>query len=113
MRKVQAILEPHELEPVRRTLATIHVVGMTVTEVREMSRHEGHRERYRSTEYTVDLLPKVTLEVVAEEGQAERVAQQIRQALRTGGSGAGRIFVEPVEEVFRIRTGERGVDALS
>ncbi len=113
MRKVQAILEPHELEPVRRALATIHVVGMTVTEVRGISRHEGHRERYRSTEYTVDLLPKVALEVVAEEGQAERVAQQIRQTLHAGGTGAGRIFLEPVEEVFRIRTGERGVGALS
>ncbi len=113
MRKVQAILEPHELEPVRRALATIHVVGMTVTEVRGISRHEGYRERYRSAEYTVDLLPKVTLEVVAEDGQAERVAQQIRQTLHAGGTGAGRVFIEPVEEVFRIRTGERGVGALS
>ncbi len=113
MRKVQAILEPHELEPVRRARAAIHVVGMTVTEVRGMSRHAGHRERYGSAEYTVDLLPKLTLEIVAEDGQAERVARQIRQALHAGGTGAGRVFFELVEEVFRIRTGERGVGALS
>ena len=113
MRKVQAILEPHELEPVRRALATIHVVGMTVTEVRGISRHEGHRERYRNAEYTFDLLPKVTLEVVAEDDQAERVVHRIRQALHAGGTGAGRVLIEPVEEVFRIRTGERGVGALS
>ena len=67
MRKVQATLEPYELEPARRALAKIQVVGMTVTDVRGMSRHEGHRERFRSAEYTVDLLPKVTLEIVAEE----------------------------------------------
>lgn len=113
MRKIHATLEPHELEPVRRALAKIHVVGLTVTEVRGMGRHEGHRERYRSTEYAVDLLPKVTLEVVVEEGRAERVADQLRQALRPGGAAAGRVLVEPVDDVFRIRTGERGAGALS
>ncbi len=113
MRKVQAILEPYELEPARRALAEVQVLGMTVTEVRGMSRHEGHRERYRSAECTVELVPKVSLEVVAEDGLAERVAHQLRQALQAGGAAAGCVFIEPVEEAFRIRTGERGAGALS
>lgn len=112
MRKIEAIIKPFKLDEVKEALHDIGVSGMTVTEAKGFGRQKGHTELYRGAEYVVDFLPKVKLEVVVEDDVAERVVEAIATAARTGRIGDGKIFVLPVEEAVRIRTGERGTDAV-
>ncbi len=112
MRMIVAIIKPFKLDDVREALSEIGVRGMTVTEVKGFGRQKGHTELYRGAEYVVDFLPKVKLEVAVAEEMAERVIEAITNAASTGKIGDGKIFVLPVEQVVRIRTGESGPDAL-
>ncbi len=112
MKKVEAVIKPFKLDEVKEALQEVGVKGMTVTEAKGFGRQKGHTELYRGAEYVVDFLPKVKLEVVVEDQLVERVVEAIAEAARTGRIGDGKIFVSPVEEVIRIRTGERGPDAL-
>jgi nitrogen regulatory protein PII len=112
MKMVVAIIKPFKLDDAREALAEIGVQGITVTEVKGFGRQKGHTELYRGAEYVVDFLPKVKLEIIIDDGQVERVVEAIMQAAKTGRIGDGKIFVSPVEEVIRIRTGERGPDAV-
>ena len=112
MKQITAIVKPFKLEEVREALAECGVTGLTVTEVKGFGRQKGHTELYRGAEYVVDFLPKVKLEIIIDDGQVERVVEAIMQAAKTGRIGDGKIFVSPVEEVIRIRTGERGPDAV-
>ncbi|MEK6540046.1 MAG: P-II family nitrogen regulator [Deltaproteobacteria bacterium] len=112
MKKIEAIIKPFKLDEVKKALNDIHIEGMTVTEVKGFGRQKGHTEVYRGAEYTVDFLPKVKIEVVTSEEMAPKVVEAITGAARTGKIGDGKIFVSPVEETVRIRTGEKGKDAL-
>jgi nitrogen regulatory protein PII len=112
MKKIEAIIKPFKLDDVREALSEIGVTGMTVTEVKGFGRQKGHTELYRGAEYVVDFLPKVKLEAVVKEDQVERVIEAITNAARTGKIGDGKIFVYPVEQVVRIRTGETGAEAI-
>ena len=112
MKLVTAIIKPFKLDEVREALSGIGVQGITVTEVKGFGRQKGHTELYRGAEYVVDFLPKVKLEVIVEDGLAERVVEAIAAAAQTGRIGDGKIFVIPVETALRIRTGERNEDAL-
>ncbi len=112
MIKIDAIIKPFRLDPVKEALQELGVQGMTVTEVRGFGRQKGHSEVYRGAEYTVDFVPKVKLEVVVGEDLAAKVVDTIAANARTGKSGDGKIFVYPVQDVVRIRTGERGEGAL-
>ena len=110
--KVEAIIRPHTLNDVRDALQGIGIMGMTVTDVRGFGRQKGHTETYRGDEYSIDFLPKVKIEVVCKEGSVTEVVDTIVKTCRTGKLGDGRIFVSSLSEVIRIRTGERGDDAL-
>ena len=112
MKKIEAIIKPFKLEEVKEALAEVNVQGMTVTEVKGFGRQKGHTELYRGAEYVVDFLPKVKVEVVIEDSQVERVIEAIQKAAHTGRIGDGKIFVSPIEEAIRIRTGESGPEAL-
>ena len=112
MKMVTAIIKPFKLDEVREALGNIGVQGITVTEVKGFGRQKGHTELYRGAEYVVDFLPKVKVEVVLADENAEAVIEAIRNAAQTGRIGDGKIFVSNVEEVIRIRTGETGVDAI-
>ena len=112
MKLVTAIIKPFKLDEVREALSGIGVQGITVTEVKGFGRQKGHTELYRGAEYVVDFLPKVKLEVVVEDGLAQRVVEAIAAAAQTGRIGDGKIFVIPVESALRIRTGERDDDAI-
>jgi len=112
MKKVEAIIKPFKLDDVKDALTELGVVGMTVTEVRGFGRQKGHTELYRGSEYTVDFLPKVKIEVVVPDDRAEKVVSAIIQAAKTGSIGDGKVFVMPVGESIRIRTGERGEAAI-
>ena len=112
MKMVMAIIKPFKLDDVREALAEVGVQGITVTEVKGFGRQKGHTELYRGAEYVVDFLPKVKIEVVCEEAVVERAVEAIINAARTGRIGDGKIFVSSVEDVIRIRTGERGQDAV-
>jgi nitrogen regulatory protein P-II 1 len=112
MKKIEAIIKPFKLDEVKEALQEIGLKGMTVTEVKGFGRQKGHTELYRGAEYVVDFLPKVKIEVVVEDSLVDRVVETIQQAARTDRIGDGKIFVIPVEEAIRIRTGERGADAL-
>ena len=112
MKKIEAIIKPFKLDEVKEALHEVCVQGMTVTEVRGFGRQKGHTELYRGAEYVVDFLPKVKIEVVVEKGQVDDVIEAITQAARTGRIGDGKIFVTPVENVVRIRTGDRGKEAI-
>ena len=112
MKLVTAIIKPFKLDEVREALSAIGVQGITVTEVKGFGRQKGHTELYRGAEYVVDFLPKVKIEVVLEESQVEPAIEAIQQAARTDRIGDGKIFVTNVEEAVRIRTGERGTDAI-
>ena len=112
MKKIEAIIKPFKLDDVREALSEIGVTGMTVTEVKGFGRQKGHTELYRGAEYVVDFLPKVKLEMVVKEDQLERCIEAISTAARTGKIGDGKIFVYPVEQVIRIRTGETGAEAI-
>lgn len=112
MKLVTAIIKPFKLDDVREALSEIGVQGMTVTEVKGFGRQKGHTELYRGAEYVVDFLPKVKIEVAIDDGQLEGVVDAIAKAANTGKVGDGKIFVSPLEEVVRIRTGESGPDAV-
>ena len=112
MKKVEAIIKPFKLDEVKEALHEVGIKGITVTEAKGFGRQKGHTELYRGAEYVVDFLPKVKVEVVMDDGQVERAIEAIQQAAQTGRIGDGKIFVSPVEEVVRIRTGEKGVDAI-
>ena len=112
MKMISAIIRPHRLQDVKEALADVGVVGMTVTDVRGAGRQKGQVERYRGSEYSIDLLAKVKLEVAVLDDQAEEVIQAIRKAAYTGEIGDGKIFLTPLEDCIRVRTGERGEDSL-
>lgn len=112
MKKIEAVIKPFKLDEVKEALQEIGLKGMTVTEVKGFGRQKGHTELYRGAEYVVDFLPKVKIELVVEDSLVERAVETIRQAARTDRIGDGKIFVIPVEDAIRIRTGERGGDAL-
>jgi nitrogen regulatory protein P-II 1 len=112
MKMVTAVVKPFKLDEVREALSGIGVQGITVTEVKGFGRQKGHTELYRGAEYVVDFLPKVKIEVVCEDSVVERAVEAIVNAARTGRIGDGKIFVSTIEEVVRIRTGERGEEAI-
>ena len=112
VKKVEAVIKPFKLDEVKEALHEVGVSGITVTEAKGFGRQKGHTELYRGAEYVVDFLPKVRLEVVVEDGLADRVVEAIASAAHTGRIGDGKIFVSAVEEALRIRTGERGSDAI-
>jgi len=112
MRKIEAIIQPFKLEPVKEALHALSVQGMTVTEVKGFGRQKGIREVYRGMEYQVDFLPKVKIEVVAADDKIKIIVDTIVDKARTGRVGDGKIFVYPVAEVIRIRTGETGESAV-
>jgi nitrogen regulatory protein P-II 1 len=113
MKKIQAIIKPYKLDEAKQALADLDVVGMTVSEVKGFGRQKGHSELYRGAEYVVDFLPKVQVEVVVPDTLVEKVTMALTEAARTGSIGDGKVFVQPVEEAIRIRTGERGDAALT
>ncbi|MBM3509021.1 MAG: P-II family nitrogen regulator [Alphaproteobacteria bacterium] len=112
MKKIEAIVKPFKLDEVKEALHEIGLQGMTVTEAKGFGRQKGHTELYRGAEYVVDFLPKVKIEIIVDDNLVERAIECIQQAARTGRIGDGKIFVTTVEEVVRIRTGERGPDAI-
>ena len=112
MKQITAIIKPFKLDEVREALAEVGVTGLTVTDVKGFGRQKGHTELYRGAEYVVDFLPKVKLEIIVADEMAAQVVETIERAARTGRIGDGKIFVMPMEEVVRIRTGERGTNAL-
>lgn len=112
MNKIEAIIRPHKLEELRIALQEIGVTGMTVSEVRGFGRQRGHSELYRGREYTVAFLPKIKVEVMVKGDLTEKVIETIRKAVNTGQVGDGKIFVYPIADAIRIRTGERGMEAL-
>lgn len=112
MKKIEAIVKPFKLDEVKNALSQIGVQGMTVGEVRGFGRQKGHTEVYRGAEYKIDFIPKVKLEVIVIDEMVPQVVEVIERAAKTGKIGDGKIFVYPVEEVIRIRTGERGRDAI-
>ena len=112
MKLVTAIIKPFKLDDVKQALRTLGVAGMTVSEVQGFGRQRGHTEVYRGTEYTVDFVPKVRLEILTDDSEAQEVARTIVEAARTDKIGDGKVWLVPVEDVIRIRTGEMGHDAL-
>ncbi|MBX3562562.1 MAG: P-II family nitrogen regulator [Sphingomonas sp.] len=112
MKKIEAIIKPFKLDEVKEALHDAGVSGITVTEAKGFGRQKGHTELYRGAEYVVDFLPKIKLEVIVEDGLADRVVEAIAGAAHTGRIGDGKIFVSSIEEAIRIRTGERGSDAI-
>ena len=112
MKLIKAIIKPFKLDDVREALSEIGVQGITVSEVKGFGRQKGHTELYRGAEYRVDFLPKVKLETVVSDGNVESVVNAIRESANTGKLGDGKIFVLPIEQAVRIRTGESGDDAL-
>jgi nitrogen regulatory protein P-II 1 len=112
MRKIEAVIKPFKLDEVKEALHGIGIQGMTVTEVRGFGRQKGHTELYRGAEYVVDFLPKIKLEIAVTDEMVDKVIEAIVGAANTGRIGDGKIFVLPMEEVIRIRTGERGPDAV-
>ena len=112
MRKIEAIIKPFKIDEVKEALHGIGIQGMTVTEVKGFGRQKGHTELYRGAEYVVDFLPKIKIEVAVGDDLCDKAVQAIVEAANTGRIGDGKIFVLPVEETIRIRTGERGADAV-
>ena len=112
MKKIEAIIKPFKLDEVKEALHEVGVKGLTVLEAKGFGRQKGHTELYRGAEYVVDFLPKVKIEVVVEDNMLERAVEAIQQAAYTGRIGDGKIFVCNIEEVLRIRTGEKGPDAI-
>ena len=112
MKKVEAIIKPFKLDDVKEALTELGIIGMTVTEVRGFGRQKGHTELYRGSEYTIDFLPKVKIELVVPDALVEKVVATVAAAARTGSIGDGKVFVLPMGEAIRIRTGEKGESAI-
>jgi nitrogen regulatory protein P-II 1 len=112
MKKIEAIIKPFKLDEVKEALQEVGLQGMTVTEVKGFGRQKGHTELYRGAEYVVDFLPKVKIEVVLDDALADRAVEAIQLAAKTDRIGDGKIFIHDLQDVIRIRTGERGADAL-
>jgi nitrogen regulatory protein PII len=113
MKKIEAIIKPFKLEEVKEALAEVGVQGMTVTEVKGFGRQKGHTEIYRGSEYTVDFLPKVKIEIVVDDAQADSVVAVIVKSANTGKIGDGKVFISTIEQAIRIRTGETGSAAVA
>jgi nitrogen regulatory protein P-II 1 len=113
MKKIEAIIKPFKLDEVKQKLTSAGITGMTITEVKGFGRQKGHTELYRGAEYTVDFLPKVKLEILAPDDMAQKIVETILESAQTGKIGDGKIFVTTVEEVIRIRTNERGEEAIN
>ena len=112
MKKIEAVIKPFKLDEVREALSEVGITGLTVTEVKGFGRQKGHTELYRGAEYVVDFLPKIKIEVVVAGDVVDQAVEAIIKSARTGKIGDGKIFVMPIEQVLRIRTGETGKDAL-
>ena len=112
MKKIEAIIKPFKLDDVKEALNEIGIQGLTVSEVKGYGRQKGHKEIYRGAEYVVDFIPKVKVEIIVESARVDQVAETIRTAANTGKIGDGKIFILPVEQVIRVRTGETGTDAI-
>jgi nitrogen regulatory protein P-II 1 len=112
MKKIEAIIKPFKLDEVKEALQEVGLQGITVTEAKGFGRQKGHTELYRGAEYVVDVLPKVKIEIVVSDETVDSAMEAIRNAAQTGRIGDGKIFVSPIEEVVRIRTGETGADAV-
>ncbi len=112
MKKVEAVIKPFKLDDVKEALNEIGIQGMTISEVKGYGRQKGHKEIYRGAEYVVDFIPKIKLEIVVEAKWVDQVVEKIQQAAHTGKLGDGKIFILPVEEALRVRTGEKGKDAI-
>ncbi|NBQ83593.1 MAG: P-II family nitrogen regulator [Alphaproteobacteria bacterium] len=112
MKKLEAIIKPFKLDEVKEALHEVGIQGITITEAKGFGRQKGHTELYRGAEYVVDFLPKVKIEVIIEDDLVEKSVEAIQTAAATGRIGDGKIFISPVEDVIRIRTGERGSDAI-
>ena len=112
MKMVSAVIRPHRLQEVKDALADVGLVGLTVTDVRGAGRQKGQVERYRGSEYSIDLLPKIKLEVAIEDDQVEKIVQTIRESAYTGEIGDGKVFIQSLQDAMRIRTGDRGDSAL-
>jgi nitrogen regulatory protein P-II 1 len=112
MKKIEAIIKPFKLDDVKEALNNIGIQGMTISDVKGYGRQKGHKEIYRGAEYVVDFIPKIKIEIVIEDARAEEVIKTIQDAANTGKIGDGKVFVLSVEEAVRVRTGERGKDAI-
>jgi len=112
MKKVEAVIKPFKLDEVKEALTEIGITGMTISEVKGFGRQKGHTELYRGAEYTIDFIPKIKLEVIVPDESVEKVVEVIVSSAKTGRIGDGKIFILPVEDAVRIRTGERGQEAL-
>ena len=112
MKKIEAIVKPFKLEEIKDALAGVGVTGMTVSEVKGFGRQKGHTEIYRGSEYTVDFLPKLKIEIVVDDADSESVVEAVIKAAKTGKIGDGKVFVSPVDEAIRIRTEETGANAV-
>ena len=112
MKKIEAIIKPFKLDEVKEALNDIGIKGMTLTEVKGYGRQRGHKEIYRGAEYEVDFVPKIKLGIIVDSSMVEKVVDVIRNAANTGKIGDGKIFVLPVDDVIRVRTGEHGVEAI-
>lgn len=112
MKKIEAVIKPFKLDEVKEALNEIGVTGMTISEVKGFGRQRGHKENYRGSEYQVDFVPKIQIEVVVDGGMSNRVIDAIKDSAKTGQIGDGKIFVSSLEETIRIRTGETGLNAI-
>ena len=112
MKKIEAIIKPFKLDEVKESLQEIGLQGITVLEAKGFGRQKGHTELYRGAEYVVDFLPKVKIEIVVDDNLLEQAVEVIQQAAKTGRIGDGKIFITPVDDAIRVRTGERGTDAI-
>lgn len=112
MKKIEAIIKPFKLDDVKEALNGLGIQGMTISEVKGYGRQKGHKEIYRGAEYVVDFIPKIKIEVVVSSDMVDKVVDKIRQAANTDKIGDGKIFVIPVEEAIRVRTGEKGINAI-
>jgi len=112
MKKIEAIIKPFKFDDLKEALTDLNIAGMTISEVKGFGRQKGHTEIYRGAEYVVDFIPKLKIEIVVDEAQVDKVVQAIINSVKTGKIGDGKIFVLPVEEICRIRTGETGKEAI-
>lgn len=112
MKRIVAVIKPYKLDEVKEKLSQIGITGITITEVKGFGRQRGHKEIYRGAEYHIDFIPKIKLEIVLEKEKVEAAVNAIIETARTGSIGDGKVFIYPVEEVIRIRTGERGKEAI-